>query len=462
MMCVINRKKDILEYVKELKRSYGSVVKLWFGHKLIVVLTNPRDIQIIFNSSKTLSKPAVYNPASLVFGKSLLTTSTVEWNKFRRILNPSFAHHVIDNYVSIFCQKSQMMADRLEEHSNKEPIRIIDYTKLCTLDMVTETSLGVPADVQKEDQKHCIIKSSSNLFRVLFKFFIKPWFWFIPLAKTTQTYTKVVELVKPIHDYIDSIVSEKTRLYFDSLRECRQIKTVAKNRSCLLEHMVTTMVNNPGLFTAEELRNQALFIMFAGTDTTALATTYVLMLMGLHPDVQTKVVREQQDIFGEDVHRPVTARDLKQMVYLDQVISETLRLYPVAPLVARRADEDVRISEYILPAGTTIIIPIYIVHRDPAFYPDPDKFNPERFNNQGNVDRHLCSFIPFLAGRRMCLGKRYACVALKTMLSVLLRRYEVLECGSTASMECVQFEYLLKMVNGYNIKLVPRKKNCES
>ncbi|KAJ8880466.1 hypothetical protein PR048_016936 [Dryococelus australis] len=165
------------------------------------------------------------------------------------------------------------------------------------------------------------------------------------------------------------------------------------------------MITGTGLITAEELRNQTMLLMKVGVETSAFTVAFTLMLLGLHQDVQRKVFGELEDILGEDIHRPVPARDLKHIVYLEQMINGTMRL------------------DYTLPAGTTIIIPVYLVHQDPSYYPGPDKFNPETFNYENKSSRSLCSFIPFTSGRRARIGKYYAYMAMKTMLSVVLRGY---------------------------------------
>ncbi|KAJ8880476.1 hypothetical protein PR048_016946 [Dryococelus australis] len=434
----IARNKDILEYIKELRRSHGPVFQLWIGHHLLVTVITPRDIAIVFNRSLTLSKPAFYSLLKLVFRESLLTTDTDEWKKIRRIKNPTFTHQVIDRYVSTFYKKSLAMTEHLEKHSMNGPFNAIGYTKMCTLDMVTETSLGVAADIRNNDQQHFIVQNTPKLFRMLSYFFFRPWFWIIFVFTATRSYTKIVQLVERIRDFIDIIVSNK--LYLKYKTEKYTFTAETKQRQGFLDHMISTMVNNPGLITAEELRDQAMFVMAAATDTSALATVFTLMLLGLHQDVQRKLMREQENIFGEDMDRPLTASDLKKMVYLEQVINESMRM----------ADEEVRIGDFALPAGTIIIIPIYLVHRDPFCYPEPGKFDPDKFNKENSSNRPACSFIPFASGRRMCIGKYCAYVVIKTMLSVMLRRYEVLEYGSGDNMECVQFKFLLKMRLAYS------------
>ncbi|KAJ8893278.1 hypothetical protein PR048_005869 [Dryococelus australis] len=345
------------------------------------------------------------------------------------------------------------MADRLKQHCDKCPFNVLEYTMMCTLDMVTETSLNVTMDIQKQNKQHCAIENILKIVEIGSVVILRPWFWFTLNLKFTTLYRDILDLVNPVRYFVDNIVINKTESYLNSRQIFQNHKSnavganMSKQYLGFLDHMISTMVKSPGLFTAEELRDHAMFVMAAATDTSGYTR---------------KVMKEQSNLFGKDMRRPVTIGDLKQMVYLEQVINEKMRLYPVVPIIGRRVDEDIRVNGYTLPAGTSLLIPIYLVHRNPAYFLNPDKFYPERFNGRDIGSRPVCSFIPFTSGPRICIGKYYAYMAMKTVLSVLLRRYEVLEYGSTNDVECVKYQVILTLVNGYNIKMAPRKKGNNS
>ncbi|XP_063228515.1 cytochrome P450 4g15-like [Bacillus rossius redtenbacheri] len=462
---LIARREDILKYLKELRDRYVTVCKLWVGPILCVGMLDPKDISVILSSSKTLSKPIMYNLVSIVFGNSLLTAKFKEWKKFRKIMEPTFSNRIIESYISTFHEKSQRMADLLEERCHGEPFNMADYSMPCALEMLSETSLGVPMNIQGKSHQHSVVENFPKIAEVGAFTLLTPWMWFHLTHKFFPLYYKVIALVKPIRNYVTRLIKDKTESYISSRKHYVapeasdidiNVSDIPKKRLGFLEHMVSTMVENPGLLSIEELQDQAMFVIAAGTDTTAYTLATTLMLLGLHQDVQRKVLQEQASIFGEDTSRPVTTIDLQQMVYLEQVINETMRLYPVAALMARRVDEDVSVNSYTLPAGTIVVIPIYLVHRNPEYFPNPDTFDPDRFSRENSASRPACTFIPFSYGRKMCLGKSYTYMAMKTMLSVLLRRYEVLECGSRDDMECFKFELLLKFNHGYSIRLRQR------
>ncbi|XP_063217222.1 cytochrome P450 4g15-like [Bacillus rossius redtenbacheri] len=340
---LIARREDILNYFKELRDRYVSVCKLWVGPLLCVGMLDPKDISVILSNSKTLSKPMMYNPLNIVFGNSLLTAKFKEWKKFRKIMEPTFINRSIYSYVRTFHAKSQRMADLLEERCHGEPFNMADYSMPCALEMLSETSLGVPMNIQGKSHQHSVVENFPKIIYFGAFTFLTPWMWYNWTHKFFPFYYKVIALVKPIRNYVTRLIKHKTESYISSRKhyvapEAKDIDMKVSNipmkRLGFLEHMVSTMVENPELLSIEELQDQIMTIIGAGTDTTAYAVATTLMLLGLHQDVQRKVLQEQASIFGEDTSRPVMTIDLQQMVYLEKVLNETMRLYPVIPLVA--------------------------------------------------------------------------------------------------------------------------------
>lgn len=181
-------------------------------------------------------------------------------------------------------------------------------------------------------------------------------------------------------------------------------------------------------------------------------------MLGIHQDVQEKVMSEIKTIFG-DSHRDVTFADTLEMKYLERVIMETLRMYPPVPIIARKLNQDVVLASqnYLVPANTTIIIATYKIHRDPNTYPDPEKFNPDNFLPEKSASRHYYSYIPFSAGPRSCVGRKYAMLKLKVLLTTILRNYHV-KSNVTEKDFKLQADIILKRTDGFRVVLEPRKK----
>nr|CAD7608331.1 unnamed protein product [Timema genevievae] len=176
----------------------------------------------------------------------------------------------------------------------------------------------------------------------------------------------------------------------------------------------------------------------------------------MYQDIQAKAVEELNSIFG-DSDRNATYRDIQEMKYLEMVIKETQRLFPSVPIFMRNIKEDVAIDEYIIPKGANITLAPILMHRDPNFYPDPERFNPERFSPENSLGRHPYQYVSFSAGARNCIGQKFAMLEMKATVSKVLRSYRLLPGSTTNKMEELVGDLVLKNINGIKLKLLPRK-----
>ena len=170
--------------------------------------------------------------------------------------------------------------------------------------------------------------------------------------------------------------------------------------------------------TTEELRDNLLTFIVAGHETTALTLSWALYLCAFDPAVQTRAREEAQALLGD---RAATAADVASLPYIRQVIDETLRLYPPAAFLSRTARADDELCGRSVKRGDTVILPIYALHRHNAHWPDPDRFDPERFAPGHQTDRF--TFLPFGDGPRICIGANFAIQEAVIILATLLARF---------------------------------------
>ncbi|KAF4517616.1 hypothetical protein B566_EDAN002847, partial [Ephemera danica] len=166
----------------------------------------------------------------------------------------------------------------------------------------------------------------------------------------------------------------------------------------------------------EDIREEVDTIMFAGHDTTAISTSWASFYIGCNPQVQEECVKELEEIFGDSTRDPELS-DLNNMKYLERVIKESLRLRPAVWSIGRRLEQD-------LPL-VTCSPDIYNLHHNPKIYPDPEKFDPDRFLPENCVGRHPYAYIPFGAGLRNCIGQKFAMLEMKVTLSTMLRYFKI-------------------------------------
>ncbi|XP_033229026.1 cytochrome P450 4C1-like [Belonocnema kinseyi] len=159
--------------------------------------------------------------------------------------------------------------------------------------------------------------------------------------------------------------------------------------------------------------------------TVSASLQYVMLMLAYYPDVKEKVYQELKHIYGEIISENIlfASDDLKEMKYTERVIQETIRLFPPVGFVLRRVEEDLEVGGYILPKGCTAFLATARVHRDEKYWPDPLKFDPDRFLHEEVAKRDAYCFLPFSGGPRNCLGHLYGMVEMKTLVARILLKY---------------------------------------
>lgn len=226
-----------------------------------------------------------------------------------------------------------------------------------------------------------------------------------------------------------------------------------KNRLAFLDLMIESTYCGADI-TDQEIKEEVDTIMFEGHDTTAACASFVLSLLACHTDVQDRVFEEQKAIFG-DIKRAATFADATQMQYLERVILETIRIYPPVPVIAREVEENVPLASIPLtiPAGATVVIGTLKIHRREDYYDDPLVFNPDRWIDMKH--KNFYAFIPFSAGPRSCVGRKYAMLKLKILLSTVCRNF-IIQSKCTEADFKLQGDIILKRSDGFRIQIVPR------
>ena len=175
-------------------------------------------------------------------------------------------------------------------------------------------------------------------------------------------------------------------------------------------------------FDDRSLRDQLLTLFFAGHETSATSLSWIHYLLARHPEVRAKLRAEVAGVLGG---RLPTAQDLEELRYTEQVINETLRLYSPIHSISRVALEDDKIGGFEIPAGATIYVSLYATHRLAEFWPEPERFDPDRFTPEQTERRPRFAFIPFAAGHRNCIGGTAATAELKIAVALLAQRFEL-------------------------------------
>ncbi|MDT8912052.1 cytochrome P450 [Amycolatopsis sp. PS_44_ISF1] len=170
------------------------------------------------------------------------------------------------------------------------------------------------------------------------------------------------------------------------------------------------------------IRDTAVAVLLAGYHTSGVAVSWALHLLAGHPEITRRLREELDRVLGD---RPApTYRELRSLDYLERVVKEAMRRYPPGPYAARELTEDLVLGDHLVPAGTTLMYPIWAIHLNPVHWPDPERFDPERFTAKAAEGRPKFAYLPFGFGPRSCEGAALAMVEVKLMLAILVKHFE--------------------------------------
>ncbi|XP_068139794.1 cytochrome P450 4g1 [Drosophila tropicalis] len=462
---------------------YGETVKAWLGHVLLVFLTNPNDIELILSGHQHLTKAEEYRYFKPWFGDGLLISNGHHWRHHRKMIAPTFHQSILKSFVPTFVDHSKNVVARMDLEAGKS-FDVHDYMSQTTVDILLSTAMGVKK-LPEGNKSFEYAQAVVDMCDIIHKRQIKLLYRLDSIYKFTKLREKGDKMMNIILGMTSKVVKDRkenfqadTRAIIeeeltkpvatspstkkeglrDDLDDIDENDVGAKRRLALLDAMVE-MAKNPDIeWNEKDIIDEVNTIMFEGHDTTSAGSSFALCMMGIHKHIQDRVFAEQKAIFGDNMQRDCTFADAMEMKYLERVILETLRLYPPVPLIARRLDHDLKLASgpYTVPKGTTVIVLQYCVHRRPDIYPNPTTFDPDNFLPERMANRHYYAFIPFSAGPRSCVGRKYAMLKLKVLLSTIVRNYIIHSTDTEADFK-LQADIILKLENGFNISLEKRK-----
>lgn len=268
----------------------------------------------------------------------------------------------------------------------------------------------------QNDQTSDYVRAVARISELVTFRFFDPREWSDLIYYKTKKGQDFKRCLKILHDFTTKVILERDA-------DLDDIDLMSKKRIAFLDLLLKAKRDNPTI-TFDDIREEVDTFMFEGHDTTAAAASWACQLIGSHPQVQKKLHEEIDAILGES-DRPLNNEDLKELKYLDLVIKETLRLFPSVPYFGRKISEDCDVGGYKILKGETAVIVAYMIHRDEKYYPEPEKFDPDRFLPENSKDRNAYAYIPFSAGRRNCIGQRFAQMEEKVLLANILRYFEI-------------------------------------
>ncbi|KAJ9600006.1 hypothetical protein L9F63_009716, partial [Diploptera punctata] len=398
-------------------KRYGKVIRLVFGNQLIIVISDPDTIERTIGNKTLIDRAEIAKiNIKTVFGDGILLNSGETWKTHRKLLSGLFHNNSTENFLVSFSKYSAVLADNLAKVSKETIFDTYSYVLPCTIDIIIETLMGAKSNLQTSVNTD-LPKQYNKVLHYIAHRAKRPWLYVDFIFKRTKMGKTLENILIYLYDFTQGIINE---------RKVEYNKIISKEENNQTKYLFDVLFES-GEVTDKEILVEGFNIMTTGSETTATVFSFVLVALGEYQEIQDKVMEEQWRIFNSNIDQPVTYEDLQNMVYLEQVVKEVLRLYPPVSFLFRKVvDEDIDLGGgMIAPKGSDICAICTNIHKDPALFPDPERFDPDRFSSENSYGRHPYAFLPFGAGRRQCIGSRYAMMELKTMLSVVLRRIKV-------------------------------------
>ena len=381
-------------------REYGDIVYYRFLHVPICQLTHPEHIEeVLVRNAANFQKSRDYVALKFILGNGLLTNEGTAWQKQRQLIQPTFRHENIAIYAEIMADST---AKHLARWKDGETRDLHHEMAELTLDIVAKSLFGTKLTYDAR-------KIGEEIAAVMVRFFAQAALAFLlpdrfPIPKTPRLLRS--------KRHLDNVV-------LSIIRERRASGTSAND---LLQRLLDAQDEHGARMSDEQLREEIMTLFLAGHETTANALTWTWYLLAQNPKAEQALVAELDRVLGRSAP---TLADLSKLPYTEMVVKESMRLYPPAWGIGRRALADFEIGGYRVPAGTNIFIMQWLTHRDARFFPDPERFDPERWRDdpvrKGKIPRF--AYFPFAGGPRVCIGAGFAMMEATLLLATIAQRY---------------------------------------
>ncbi|WP_238994000.1 cytochrome P450 [Halobellus captivus] len=390
----VDLSRDILDFYEQLRDDYGRVASYEVFGTDACMVAHPNAIQqVLLDNHEAFEKGEVLTRnLSDAMGEGVFLTGGDQWRNQRTQIQPAFYREQLNTYVP---EMRATAAETVEQWRDGMVVDVNDWMTRTTIDVLGRTLFGV--DVTENP----VISEASDA--ILARFDTSRFWSFLPDRIPTPTNRRYRRKLTELQTFVDELADRRREQH-------------PENRG---DDLLSILVNfvEAGDLTQEELRDNIVTFLFAGHETTALGLTYTLLCLAQHPDEQAKLQAE----VGAVCEGVVTAESLPELERLESVIDEALRLYPPVYMFFREATQDVELQVFDIPAGTTLVIPQWAVHRDSKWWDDPETFRPERFAS--DTDRPEYAYFPFGGGPRHCIGMRFARMEMKVVLATILGEY---------------------------------------
>jgi cytochrome P450 len=391
-----------IEFFRTMALDYGPISYTRLGPNRVYMLNDPALIEefLVAQQRSAIKDPITHSLEPLI-GQGLLTSEGELWKRQRKLAAQPLSPKRLVSYEGAMVAAAE---SAFASYRHGETRDFHGAMMTLTLEVVSQTLLGVSTGDQSERISHAL-EASLDYFEER----IYSWGRLLPVSFPTPKLRRFRRAKRELDQIVRGIIER-----------CRHED---RDADYLLARLVRARTDDQqGGMSEQQLLDEAVTMLLAGHETTALALMFAVYLLSHNPAAATRLQAEVDRELGE---RTATAADLERLPYLDAVVREKLRLYPPAYVFARQLVTQIELGGFTLPVDSHVLVSPYGVHRNPTLYKDPERFDPERWLSDEARKLPRFAYLPFGGGHRICIGSHFAQLEAGLLLATMVQRLEL-------------------------------------
>jgi cytochrome P450 len=399
---VFESRRDPLDFMLGLAREYGDISTFRVGRERVFFVNSPEGVRdVLVNHYDNFLKGRGRTRGKQLVSEGLLLSEGELHRRQRRLAQPAFHRQRIASYAEEMCAAASRASGRWRDG---QALDLWPEMLRLTLSIVGRTLFG--ADVESEtDEVGAAIRDVMTRFRA----FKLPGSNLLDRVPTPQM-LHLRRGQRRLRGLIFKLIEERRR--------------DGRDRGDLLSMLLAAEGGGEGeTMTPEQVWQEALTILIGGFDTIATALMWTFHALSQSPEAEARLHEELDSVL--EGGRAASFEDLRRLQYTERVLCEGMRLYPPTWRLMRRAIRDFNVGGYCIPSGSLVVVCQYAMHRDARFFPEPERFDPDRWTPEARAARHPYTFFPFGGGSRRCIGEAFAMTEGVLLLATLARGWRM-------------------------------------
>jgi cytochrome P450 len=411
-----------LGFLQNQAQRYGDICYFAIGSQQAYLLNHPDLIkEVLITNSQNFIKGSALQRSKRLLGEGLLTSEGEFHRRQRRLAQPAFHRSRVESYATVM---TEYTARTVAGWHDGQTVDLAEEMMALTLAIVGKTLFDADIESEAGEVGEAITgmlqaTDTSSLSSIVIDVLKK-----LPVARS-RSGAKAKAKFQTAKARLDALIY---RLIDDRRR--------SGDRGDLLSMLLLAQdEDDGGQMSNLQLRDEAMTIFMTGHETTAVTLAWTFYLLSQNPDIEAKLHAEVDEVFAG---RVPSMADVGRLPYSEMVLSESMRLYPPAWALQRTAVNDCEIGGYVVPKGSQVLMSQYVMHHDPRFFPDPERFDPERWTKEARDVRPQFSYFPFGGGLRRCIGDAFAMMEATLLLTLLAQQWQMrLEPGHVVALQPV-------------------------